>query len=126
MCQLFSSASFFTLPYLQLPPCKSDNWKCQIDPSYHPSIYIGSGRYFKRSCQNLRCSGADFLRVSVFRLSMCHIGSWFSLASVEIMAEIVVNLDPRIDTISNEKGEGHRNVGEICPTLDLVPVAGVD
>ena len=50
----------------------------------------------------------------------------FQLASVEIMAEIVVNLDPRIDTISNGKGEGHRNVGEICPTLDVVPVAGVD
>ena len=45
----------------------------------------------------------------------------FQLACVEIMAEIVVNLDPRIDTISNGKGEGHRNVGEICPTLDLVP-----
>ena len=27
----------------------------------------------------------------------------FQLASVEIMAEIVVNLDPRIDTISSEK-----------------------
>ena len=50
----------------------------------------------------------------------------FQLASVEIMAEIVVNLDPRIDTISNEKGEGQRNVREICPTLDVVPVAGVD
>ena len=44
----------------------------------------------------------------------------------ELASEIVVNLDLRIDTISNEKGEGHRNVGEICPTLDLVPVAGVD
>ena len=51
----------------------------------------------------------------------------FQLASVEIMAEIVVNLDPRIDTnYIKRKGEGHRIVREICPTLDLVPVAGVD
>ena len=49
----------------------------------------------------------------------------FQLASVEIMAEIVVNLDPRIDNIKGKR-VGHRNVGEICPTLDLVPVAGVD